>query len=340
MYALEMRLRVSLTFAVSVLAGACGFSAVGSGESAPALSEAEAEASLPGPAADGGDESVELDASADTAAPACTTSGTSCTAAVSAGWTPIAFASDRTATCPAGYTTRDLVKSPTAVSGACGCACAIAAGDPPTCAKGSFAGLVGTSTCTGNGVTYNVNGTGCTSLGQTSPLSTLAKYAPLPLTPGTCNSSVTKDVTKVTSTSVRACEPPPACIEDVCRGDGLAPFGSCITHDGDVACPAGPFATKTLTGTGATLTCGDCATCKNTASCGLATLHFFNDSACATEVATRLVDDACNAVAAGTANATSSYFKYDVATTSPSCTPSAAPTTAVALDAQRTICCR
>jgi hypothetical protein len=341
-----MRVRAGAAFLVSALAGACGFSGVGTaepgdaGEPTTELPDADSSAPTPGALDAAVDVATDANADADAQPAACTTSSTTCTSALEAGWTAIAFASDRTAACPAGYITRDLVKSPAAAAGACTCACAINAADPPTCAKGSFAGLIGTSTCTTTGVTYNVNGAGCTSLNQTGNLSTVARYAPLALTKGTCDSSVTKDAAKLGSTPVRACEPPPACGEDVCRGDGLAPFGSCIAHDGDVACPAGPFTTKTLTGPSATLTCGGCASCTNTASCGPAKLHFFNDSACATEVATRLVNDACNAVASGTPNATNSYFKYEVATMNAACTASTTPTTAVALDLPRTICCR
>jgi hypothetical protein len=330
-----MRVLLGVALVASALAGACGLTAVGSVEPVDGLPDAEA--SVP-PEAGGGDAAVED--SPGIPVGACTTPDTACTSALSPGWTPIAFAADRTTACPIGFTTRDLVMGPAAADGACTCACAIAPGDPPTCAKGSFAGLVGTSTCTAASVTYNVNGAGCTSIGQTGSLSTLGKYAALPLTPGTCNSSVTKDLTKVAATSVRACEPPPACNEDVCRGDMLASLAACIAHDGDVACPAGPFATKKLTGSTTALTCGSCAPCTNTATCGTATLHFFNDAACATEVASRVVNNACNAVASGTPNATTSHFKYDVATMNAACTPSAAPSAAVALDAPRTLCCR
>ena len=52
------------------------------------------------------------------------------------------------------------------------------------------------------------------------------------------------------------------------------------------------------------------------------------------------MNDPCNAVASGTPNATTSYFKYEVATMNAACTPSTTPTTAVAIDLLRTICCR
>ena len=77
---------------------------------------------------------------------------------------PIAFTADRNATCLGGYTTLDLVTSPIASTGACTCGCQISAGDPPSCAKGSFVSLVGSTTCNGTGQTYTVNGTGCTAL--------------------------------------------------------------------------------------------------------------------------------------------------------------------------------
>jgi hypothetical protein len=275
-------------------------------------------------------------------ASACSASGTTCSAALEAGWTPLAFAANRNATCLGGYTAVDLVVAPIANAGACACACQISANDPPSCAKGSFASLVGSTTCNGTGQTFTVNGTGCTVLAVQGGVSAFGNYAAFPVTRGTCVSSVTKDATKLATTAVRACVPPAGCVEDVCLGttSALGPYGSCIAHDGDVACPAGPFANKSLAGVAGTLTCGGCATCQNEATCGTATVRFYNDAACATQIASRVSNGACNALATGAAGNNATHYKYDVATNNPTCASTSTATTAAGLDQPRTICCR
>lgn len=333
---------LALALSVTVLAGACGIGVVG-GAPAGAGAADDAAATQGVDAGDGVDATgVDGGDGVDAQLPpgACTTADTTCTSALAPGWKPIAFASDRSAACPAGYVTADLVTSPAAAGGACTCGCAIAGGGAPSCAKGSFTAAIGsTNTCPTTGQTYTVNGTGCTALAASGSLSAYARYNALPLTPGTCNSTAQKDATKLSTSAVRACEPPPACVEDVCLGSGLGGFASCIAHDGDVACPPGPFAQKTLAGPSATLTCGGCTSCTNTATCGVPVLRFYNDGACATEIASRPANGACNTVT-GTAGAFVTHFRYDVTTSSAACTPATNPTTATALDTPRTLCCR
>jgi hypothetical protein len=320
---------------------ACGITAIGTGELVPGVGE-DGGPSAPADASGSGQGPADTSVDATAPAPACNATGNACSAALEAGWTPLAFATDRRTGCPADFTTIDLVTSPSANVGACTCGCQIAATDPPTCAQGTFATTVGsTNTCSSQGISYNVNGTGCTALAQSGSLSAYGKYPPLALDRGTCTSSAQKDTSKVASTAVRACVPSAACIEDVCLGtSATGSFSSCVVHDGDVACPAGPFVTKTLAGTTATLTCGGCATCQNDATCGTATLRFYNDALCATQVASRIANDVCNPFVTGSAGVNASHFKYDVATNNPSCAPTSTPTTATGLDLARTICCR
>ncbi len=271
---------------------------------------------------------------------ACTTASGACVASLEAGWTPFAYASSRAQACPANYVSSDLVTTPIASAGACTCACSISPNDPPTCAKGTFQGLVGSTSCTSTGVTYVVDGTGCTNFGG-GAMSAYARFVPFPLTKGTCTGSVTKDATKATGTPTRACAPPTECLEDLCSGKSPTGFGSCIVHDGDVPCPAtGPFTSKTLVGSGVDLTCDGCATCENQAACGVATLRYYNDPTCTTEVASRVVDNQCNGLASGVAGQNTQRFRYDVATNSPKCNMTSTPTTATALAQARTVCCR
>lgn len=271
----------------------------------------------------------------------CSTTSTACVGALAAGWTPIAFASARTAGCPTNYVQSDLVFGATAQAGACTCACQVSAGDPPSCAVGSVSSMTG-ATCTNAGLTYTLsNGTGCTLIPSGGgAVAATAKLTTPPIHLGTCNPSVTKDNSKLVTSVARACEPPAECREDVCAGTAPAGFTSCIAHDGDVGCPAGPFGTKALVGPTASLTCGGCATCQNSATCGVATMRFYDDNQCAAEVASRVANGQCNNVASGTSGVTATYFKFDVATQNAACAPTSAPTTAAALDQPRTICCR
>lgn len=343
-----MRSRAAIVFAS--LAGACGIDAVGTldvGGVVPPPSGSLPDADAP--ITDGGeldadqatDGSVVLDANVPDAS-ACSATGTACSAALAAGWTPLAFAANRNATCLGGYTAVDLVVAPVANAGACTCACQIAVNDPSSCAKGSFASLVGSTTCNGNGQTFTVNGTGCTVLAVQGGVSAFGNYAAFALTRGTCNSSVTKDDTKLATTAVRGCLPPAGCAEDVCLGTSaaLGPYGSCIVHDGDVACPAGPFVNRSLAGASGTLSCGGCATCQNEGTCGTATVRFYNDAACATQIASRVANGACNALATGAAGNNATHYEYDVAVTNQTCAPTSSPTTTAGLDQPRTICCR
>jgi hypothetical protein len=333
------RMRLCTLFALSCVS-ACGITAVGSGE----LVSGAIEDGGASPLLDGSAPSpVESGTDATPPVVTCSATGNACSGALEPGWTPIAFAGDRGAACPNEFTTVELVTNPLANAGACTCACQISATDPPTCAQGSFASTVGSTTsCSSQGISYAVNGTGCTALAQSGSLSAYGRYAALALDRGTCIASAKPDMSKVASNSVRACIPSAACVEDVCLGKPVGAFASCIVHDGDVPCPAAPspFLERTLAGASSTLTCGGCATCQNNATCGTATLRFYNDGACATEVASRIANDVCNAFVTGSAGVTASHFRYDVATSNPSCAPTSTATAAAGLDQERTICCR
>jgi hypothetical protein len=265
--------------------------------------------------------------------------GVPCASTLPAGWSSLAFATSRAQACPATYTPADVVtKAPTA-TGVCSCTCQISATDPPSCAKGTFTSMIGATTCDGAGQPYTSTGTGCTAIGTPGAVSAYGRYAAFPLTRGTCLPAVQKNAVETTS-PVRGCIPSAECVEDVCRGAPPAGFASCIAHDGDVACPGAPFTNRTVTGTGATVTCGGCATCVNNAICSVATFRFYDDAACATERASRIANGACNPLSTGTAGTNVSRFRYDAIPVGAMCMPTSQPTTAVVLDGQRTICCR
>ncbi len=258
-----------------------------------------------------------------------------------AGWSAIAYAASRAVACPVGYATTELVLEPTSTSGACTCGCTISTSDPPSCAKGVLQGLGGNNTCNQATVALQVNGAGCTAFSTATVVNGVSRYTPLPFHRGTCTSSAVKNEAALGSTLVRACVPPASAAGALCAGTAPDGFVSCIVHDDDTDCPEGPYTQKTIVGGSLALTCGGCATCENSATCAAsARLRYYNDSQCANEVASRVLNDVCNEIATGQSGASISRFRYDTVMSTPTCAPTSSPTMSVELEQRRTVCCR
>lgn len=127
--------------------------------------------------------------------------------------------------------------------------------------------------------------------------------------------------------------------ESICRGETAVGFASCILHDGDVACPEGPFAKRSLAGDRASVACSGCTTCDTTLACTSPTIRYYNDSACKTETASRVVDGMCNPVASGATGNPFTHLRYDAKVES-TCTTSPPASSVVTFDRPRTLCCR
>ena len=189
---------------------------------------------------------------------------------VPSGWTLVAFAGDRTTSCPQGSTQIDAFEGPTAGSGACRCTCAVST--QPTCPPGiavrfdadgsSSCGLAGTpptmgdqAACNSDMYTGDVPGLGYRAL--------QLQYTPSPPTGGGCSSSTAQDAGAVTyAASDRVCLPATA----PCTGDQCTPsFGSqlqvCISMAGQQTCPGSTFTVTHTVGTAATFTCSNACTC-------------------------------------------------------------------------------
>jgi hypothetical protein len=266
--------------------------------------------------------------------------GAPCAGTLAPGWSPIAFAASQSQQCPSTFAAVDAVASAVAAVDACVCTCQVSAADPPSCAKGTFASVVGSVTCDQAGQGYTVNGTGCTAIGSPGAVSAFGLYAAFPLQPGTCVPGVQKSSAPLVTDGVRTCVPPPECVEDVCRGAPPPGFASCIVHEGDVPCPGPPFDRRTPIAEDAAVTCGGCESCVNSATCSVATFRFYNDAACATELATRIANGVCNPLATGAAGTFVSRFRYDAVPVGAKCAPTAAPTAVVTRQRERTVCCR
>lgn len=308
-----------------VLAGGCGIDAIGQ-------AEADGGASPDGaaPPIGTGDASVD----APPVVVACGSTDTTCTSTLAPGFEPVTIASE--GACPKDFESLDVVSDPSPSTGACGCACAIDPADPPSCAKGSFVPMIGSTTCDQmSNITYVIDGTGCTSINTSGGTLTIAQYSQIQLFPfhaGKCTTSAVTDATKVVTKPLRVCRPPPNCEEDVCRV-------ACIAHEGDVACPGAPFEKRTLVGAKASLACDGCTTCANAGTCAAGTFRFYSDAACATEVATRIADGTCHSLASGSTT-TFQRIRYDVPVQQPKCQATSTPTANVTLDAPTTVCCR
>lgn len=325
-------IRSSSVLVIAALLAACGLDAVGS-------------ATLESNATPDGGPPRDSETSSRDAAPqgaqSCTNTATTCTQSLESGWTTLAVAQSDDATCPTNYEATTLEHyGATASDGACTCGCQIDPADPPSCAKGKLSGKLGNSATTcKDDYSADVTGTGCSTLSAVGSLTDYAQFDPLPFTAGTCRASAQKDESKIVETSARACRPSPSCEETLCEGHAPTGFDACIVHDGDVACPSNsPFTKKQVSGAAVSLTCSGCDTCQNSGTCSAATIHYYSDMACNSEVATRPANGTC-AMTTASSNANVRTLRYDV-TVNATCSSTSSPVSAVTVSEPKTICCR
>lgn len=288
-------------------------------------------------AVDGVAADVVVDVAPDRAPQTCGADSGACTGALAAGWTPVAFAASPTEVCPSNFIASELVFNPLAQVGACACSCNLTT--QPACGLGAVSLAYGNSIGCGSGnLNYNVSVDGqCTDFGAgTFTEVAFHKWSKPSLTPGTCAGGPVADGKKVSTTAARACVPPPTCAEDVCNGAVPSGFKSCVIHDGDVACPSGPFTAKSVTGTSTSLACAPCGACVVGGQCGVATVRSYGDSACTVLKDTDVADGNCNAtLGAGGIN----HFTYVAPVQNVTCTAGIS-SSAVDLVGKRTVCCR
>jgi hypothetical protein len=208
-----------------------------------------------------------------------------------ASFTPVAFADDTSAACPAGLASRDLQADPVAAASACGCStCALTT--QPDCTSGTWSTVDDTAAMPGvctkaPGMPHQVNGGAC--LVRTATLSAYAQaQGPAPVG-GACDAPGAPTGTDIETTPVRVCEATPG----ACACGALAPFAACLQAAGDVACPpAAPH--KHLVGT---IPLASCTACPCTIACA-GTGTFYADAACAMARAS-VSSTACTATGGG-----------------------------------------
>lgn len=226
------------------------------------------------------------------------------------------------APCPSGFDSpADVVGSPVAHADACECgACTLVA---PTCAgQWSLDYSYGTNLCDSAGTrTYYMNNPPGSCGTDYSPGDHTGReskfFGGMPPTGGACNAATV--VTHGDRFDVEHAV--------LCKGQD----GTCIAHDGDVACPS-PFAAKKTFGDGVDLTCPACSCTKGPSSC---VVIYYANSDCTGTAQKMPADGKCNDT--GLVGSDSSYRIVGDAT----CAIAAkAPAASTALKAARTVCCR
>jgi hypothetical protein len=284
----------------------------------------------------------------------CTGNASPCVL-VPSGWTLVAFASTQSTACPAGFTgmSSDLVEGATAGPNACSCgSCAVTT--QPTCAGGTVSvhydnvtGSGGGGNCSllatpGTGPLANSPPGSCgTDLYQGSYASFDVQYTSPPPSGGACNTPGTIASGGLAYASKdRACTPNSAQSAN-CNGNACAPiiagaYKACIMSAGTASCPPGPMSSLHLVGTGASLSCSDCA-CAVTGSCS-GTVTLYTDASCSNGAHPVRADDTCVPIYQQRA----SYSSYIYAGGMPQgvgCQASGSSTSHITLANVATICC-
>ncbi len=268
-------------------------------------------------------------------APACGYDAQSCAAVMGAGWTPVAYAESALA-CPAGYgSEQHPVADPSPTPAAC--VCNVTATVPPDCQTGQVTTRYDVDLfvayCYSPGATFSVAGGACNKrdIGYFQH----GSQQPIAPTAGSCAAAPTADPSAVLVSTATTCEPRD-CAGDLCSGVAPAGFLSCVTHPGQVDCPAGFGARKRTLGSAPSVTCGACSCAVSGQKCTNAHFRLYEDDSCAKLTDDFVSDGSCT----GVQNATGPHrsFRY-TATGAATFTPGASVPTVDLADAA-TLCCR
>lgn len=258
-----------------------------------------------------------------------------------AGFSPVLFALNQSATCPSGMTTLNAAADPgTPGSGACStCDCTIT--EPPQCVPVTLThnfeefGPPDAAMCAQPGTFTYLNDGGCLVTGDAAvPIDERWAVPPNPpVANGTCTSSSNGTLSMVPSTASRLC------LDTSCTSSCTAPngFEACFVASGAVACPAN--LTSHHVGTVA-LSCPTCNGCSVTAAECEGTLALYSDTTCTTLLDTENVDGSCQENSFMSIGELVRSMQYSPALVGTVCKPgtaSGSPT--VALQQELTVCC-
>ncbi len=279
---------------------------------------------------------------ADCEDPACQ-AGFVCVPAIPSGWTVVAFSAQERPACPAAYaSSSDIVSAPTA---AAACVCTCTEQKAASCTEGAVAiASQGSAPCPLSPNLYlEANGSKCSNAALASSKSGLAKISPLPPVQGTCNGAPQGTILPVDQgRSCAAAAVGVGCAAGgACVASPIAPFVSCVEHDGIEACPAG-FPNGHSVGASAvdTRACSPCS-CGTSATCSNPKLTLYKDALCTTGALELPASNSCDPVNDGTGNSYLSY-KYTAAVVNGTCqkTSDSTPTGSLVLAGERTVCCQ
>lgn len=304
--------------------GACGLSVVGAApEETGAVSGADA---APSPIADSTTDDAGGNDNTVPPPPPCISDA--CAPLDVPGFA-IALYGDRATACPSGFTSADVVRTPSAQPDACACGtCAPSA----TCTTGTIGTKYSSDTkCDNPAGTLSANDGDCFAFNGVFVSTYCSVQAPPPVL-GPCSAPGVSVPAKLSAdATTHLCHP----TADSCAQALCAPppsMNACLVAAGDVACP--PSApNKTLVGSEPDVTCGACS-CTSTATC-TGSVTFYSNSGCtgSTKV---LTTDVCTIVNQANFKST----KWAGTVTGLSCTNvTPATPTAVGLKDVRTVCC-
>lgn len=238
---------------------------------------------------DPGDAAITIDAKTDApadapieATPPVTDAGCTCVP-IPTGWTAVRFRSDRTASCPLGDSTDDVVLAPSSVTAnnlPCSCTCTSSI----DCANPTVTYLGGQN-CAGGSKTsgpIQTNGTclaGPSNAFGADSIGTLAKTA-------TCTVSPSPFPTTVTGNGRLCTKTPSPCAANSGCNDPAGGFAACVVSAGNVPCPS-DYPTRTSVAASVTegRTCSGCACSADLVKCQL-TIDAFTTGQCVTSVST------------------------------------------------------
>jgi hypothetical protein len=280
----------------------------------------------------------DLDGSAGAAAdsaPACGYDAQSCAAVTAAGWTPVAYAESALA-CPAGYGgEQHPIADPSPTPAAC--VCNVTATVLPDCQTGQVTTRYDVDLfvayCYSAGLTFSVAGGACNK----HDFGYFQHGSQQPIAPagGSCAAAPTADPSAVLVTTATTCQPRD-CAGGLCSGVAPTGFLSCVTHPGQVDCPAGFGARKRTLGSAPSVTCGACPCAVSGQKCTDAHFFLYEDDKCAKLTDDFVSDGSCK----GVQSATGAHRSYRYAAKATATfTPGASVPTVDLADAL-TLCCR
>jgi hypothetical protein len=288
----------------------------------------------------------------DCADPQCTQMGFACTAsAIPAGWLLVSFSTSARPVCPVAWGAEAQVVSNVAgAPGTCACTCS---GGPATCVgTATYNGYPNACSTGAAPVNLAVNDGACaaTTASITSGNSYQLYFASTAQPhQATCTGSGTVTAAPPPTFDAGAtCAAPSmlgtGCAVGVCAPPSAAPFKTCISHPGTVACPAFGYTAQVLASTGTpgyvdARACGACS-CASSITCGaVSKVVLFTNATCAGGAADA-IDTGCQLV--GSSASIRSYKVEYASGGDDACKPksSSPPTGSVVLDGNvKTICC-